>query len=81
MPVGCHRTHPDSANFSGTGTSIGSNYREANSAESKADFRHKIGLCRKESDETQYWVEMVVEARPDLRDEARPLWQEAANCS
>jgi hypothetical protein len=30
-------------------TSIGANYCEADDAESKRDFRHKIGLCRKES--------------------------------
>jgi four helix bundle protein len=35
------------------GTSIGANYCEANDAESKKDFRHKIGVCRKESKETK----------------------------
>jgi four helix bundle protein len=35
-------------------TSIGANYCEADDAESKRDFRHKIGLCRKESRETKY---------------------------
>lgn len=35
------------------GTSIGSNYCEADDAESKKDFRHKIALCRKESRETK----------------------------
>lgn len=37
-----------------SGTSIGANYREANGAESKKDFRHKIAICKKESKETQY---------------------------
>ena len=60
-----------------SGTSIGANYCEANNAESRADFRHKIGISRKEADETRYWVRMVVAARPDLRDDALPIWQEA----
>jgi four helix bundle protein len=40
-------------------TSIGANYREANRARSKADFRNKINLCQSESSETQYWLEIV----------------------
>ncbi len=35
-----------------SGTSIGANYMEADAAESKKDFRHKISLCKKESKET-----------------------------
>ncbi len=35
-------------------TSIGANYREANRAESKADFVHKVGLALKEAAETEY---------------------------
>jgi four helix bundle protein len=35
-------------------TSVGANYCEADDAESKKDFRHKIGLCRKEARETKY---------------------------
>ena len=45
------------------GTSIGANYREANRARSKADFRNKIKICESEASETQYWIEVVVEAR------------------
>ena len=59
------------------GTSIGANYCEANDAESKADFRHKIGICRKESGETKYWLRMIAIAVPALRDEAATLWNEA----
>jgi four helix bundle protein len=60
-----------------SGTSIGANYCEANDAETKRDFRHKIGLCRKESRETKHWLRMVVAAAPRQRDAARILWQEA----
>ena len=41
------------------GTSIGSNYREANRAESKKDFIHKIGIEEKEASETAYWLEVL----------------------
>ncbi|NIV99828.1 four helix bundle protein, partial [Candidatus Saccharibacteria bacterium] len=36
------------------GTSVGANYREANRARSKADFRNKIKICESESSETQF---------------------------
>jgi four helix bundle protein len=39
-----------------SGTSIGANVREAQNAESKADFIHKIKLASKEADETEYWL-------------------------
>ena len=38
------------------GTSIGANYREANRAESRNDFIHKIGIVEKEAAEIQYWL-------------------------
>lgn len=37
-------------------TSIGANCMEAQNAESKADFIHKIKIASKEADETQYWL-------------------------
>lgn len=39
-------------------TAIGANYREANRAESKADFVHKTALGQKEAAETDYWLEI-----------------------
>jgi len=41
------------------GTSIGANYREANRARSRADFRNKIKICESESSETVYWLTIV----------------------
>ena len=70
-------TRPLISQFVRSGTSVGANYCEANDAESKADFRHKIGLCRKESAETKYWLRMISAAEPELRDDAAVLWQEA----
>ncbi len=39
-------------------TSIGANYREANRAQSRQDFIHKIAIVEKEASETQYWLEL-----------------------
>lgn len=39
-----------------SGTSIGSNIMEAQSAESKADFIHKLKIADKEAHETWYWL-------------------------
>ena len=61
----------------GAGTSVGCNYGEANDAESKKDFRHEIGICRKESKECKHLIRMMVAAVPEMRDEAAKLWQEA----
>jgi four helix bundle protein len=46
-----------------SGTSIGANYREANRARSKADFKNKIKICESEASETQYWLEIIVEVK------------------
>ena len=60
-----------------SGTSVGANYCEADDAVSKKDFRHKIGICRKEARETKHWLRMIVAAEPDTKPQARALWQEA----
>lgn len=41
------------------GTSIGANIREAQNAESKNDFIHKLGIAQKECDETIYWLKLL----------------------
>lgn len=41
------------------GTSIGANVREAQNAESAADFVHKMAIAQKECDETMYWLELL----------------------
>ena len=46
-----------------SGTSIGANYREADNAESKKDFVHKLAISQKETDETIYWLELLNETR------------------
>ncbi|WP_396180400.1 four helix bundle protein [Flavobacterium sp.] len=39
-----------------SGTSVGANIKEAQNAESKADFVHKLKVSLKEADETEYWL-------------------------
>ena len=61
-------------------TSVGANYREASRGRSKAEFISKIGDCLKEIDETEYWLEHLVDnsrvsaaKMTDLLDETRQL--------
>ncbi len=45
-----------------SGTAIGANYREANEAVSKKDFRNKIRLAKQEAKETLYWLALLIES-------------------
>ena len=45
-----------------SGTAIGALIREAEHAESKADFIHKIAIAQKEANETDYWIELLYQA-------------------
>ena len=62
-----------------SGTAIGAIYREAQRAESKADFVHKVTMAEKEAAETEYWLMLCVEAdlspneAAELLDESRQL--------
>ena len=60
-----------------SGTSIGANYMEANQASSKKDFKNKIRISQKESNETKHWLRMLASACPEKAAECRKLWQEA----
>lgn len=59
------------------GTSVGANYCEADDAESRADFKHKIGICKKEARETKHFLRMTATAAPETRLEITRLWTEA----
>jgi len=54
-----------------SGTSIGANIREAQNAESKADFIHKFKISAKETDELKYWVDLCEKSEfyPSPNDE------------
>lgn len=63
-----------------SGTAMGANYREANKAESKADFSHKISIVEKESNEAVFWFEVLLEAQllpAQQREAGQPLYAEA----
>ena len=62
-----------------SGTSVGVPiYRdEADCAESKKDFEHKIGICKKESKEAKHWLRMIAKAVPELKEKSRKYWKEA----
>lgn len=58
-------------------TSCGANYSEADDAESKKDFKHKIGICKKESRESKHFLRMMGAAMPSAQAKSQLLWQEA----
>lgn len=45
-----------------SGTAIGALVREAEQAESKADFIHKMAIALKEANETAYWIELLTQS-------------------
>jgi four helix bundle protein len=57
-------------------TSIGANYCEANNASSKKDFKNKIFICKKESQETKYWLRLLAASLPAKKAPLRKLYQE-----
>lgn len=46
-----------------SGTSIGANVREAEHAQSKADFIYKLSIALKEANETEYWLDLLYETQ------------------
>jgi four helix bundle protein len=58
-------------------TSIGANYGEADDSGTNKEFRYRIGICKRESRETKYWLRMLATAVPSIKNEARAHWQEA----
>lgn len=58
-------------------TSVGANYRASNRAKSNADIVNKRKIVEEECDETMYWLEVIAELEPKLREDIAPLWKEA----
>ncbi len=58
-------------------TSVGANYRAACRARSKADFVSKITIVEEEADETQYWLELLLDVGRGNRAEIKALIDEA----
>jgi four helix bundle protein len=61
-----------------SGTSIGANYREVNRARSNADFKNKIKICESEASETQYWLEVIIEAEMMSWEKAKKDYEECS---
>ncbi|MDP3763159.1 MAG: four helix bundle protein [bacterium] len=72
-----HVTKPMISQLIRAGTSIGANYSEADSANSKKDFINKISISKKEANETKYWIRIMAEDVPEMKDELRKLFKEA----
>jgi len=58
-------------------TSVGANIREANNAQSKADFIHKLSISIKECDESQYWLELLKDSLYITEEDFLKLHNEA----
>ena len=59
-------------------TSVGANYRSACLARSKADFVSKLGVVAEESDESRYWMELLVEGGVCKDGPVQSLMREAS---
>jgi four helix bundle protein len=59
------------------GTSVGANYRAACRARSSADFVSKMGIVEEESDESAYWMELLIEAGIRKKSRISDLLNEA----
>ncbi len=60
-----------------SGTSVGANYRSACRARSRAEFISKLGIVEEETDETMYWIELLIEIGYAKENEVRELLNEA----
>jgi len=60
-----------------SGTSVGSNYRSACRAKSIADFISKMGIVEEETDESLYWMELLIEAGIEVSMKMEALMKEA----
>ncbi|MFZ5391718.1 MAG: four helix bundle protein [Patescibacteria group bacterium] len=59
-----------------SGTSIGANYCEANNSSSKKDFKNKIYICKKETNETKHWLRMLIVSEPSNKEQIQNLYYE-----
>ncbi len=64
-----------------SGTSVGANMQEADGAESKTDFIHKVGIALKEAQESHYWLRLIDATLLQNDSEVKSLVQEAYEIS
>ena len=60
------------------GTSVAANYRATCRARSKIEFVAKIGVVLEETDETQLWLDLIIEAKLMAAKRVQPLLDEAS---
>lgn len=60
-----------------SGSSVGANYREANRARSKADFKNKISISEAEASETGFWLEIINEMEWLPKEDVNSVKKEA----
>jgi len=53
--------------------SVGANYREANDSLSKKDFLMRMKIARKESKETEFWLNLIIEANKEMESKINNL--------
>jgi four helix bundle protein len=57
-------------------SSTGANYRAACRAKSKPDFINKLKIVEEELDETMFFLELLVELNPELKEKITPIYKE-----
>jgi len=60
-----------------SGTSVAANYRAVCISKSRADFINKLRICAEESDETQLWLELIIESETLPEKQLQQLIEEA----
>lgn len=61
-----------------SGTSVGASFEEAQGAESKNDFTHKLQIALKELRESNYWLRLLAKAKVLPEDTLLPIIDESA---
>ena len=69
-----NRNYADQLNRSSS--SVGANYRAACRGKSKADFLNKLKIVEEELDETLFFMELLVELNPELKEKITPIYAE-----
>jgi len=59
-------------------SSVGANYRAACRAKSTADFLNKLKIVEEELDETMFFLELLLEFNPNLKETIQENWNEAS---
>lgn len=60
-----------------SGTSVGAIIREAEHAETKNDFKHKMAIAQKEINETLYWLELLYKTNYLNKEQFEKIYQDA----